>query len=211
MNKIKLAIAEDHESTRKAMVLLLKLESAFEVVLLAENGIELLEKLKHIELDIILMDIRMPKMDGIKATECVLELYPEIKIIAVSLYDFESNIVKMFMLGVKSFIGKKDRPDELFKAIKIVHQGGAYMTERSFEIIQRNLSLVNSNIDKLDLSQDDKAIINMILEGLTSKQIGEKLNKSHRTIEDTREKLYVKLRINNKMQLVALAAKKILQ
>ncbi|MCA6366414.1 MAG: response regulator transcription factor [Cytophagales bacterium] len=208
MTKIKLAIAEDHKQYRKAIVHALLLENNFEVVLLADNGVDLLEQLKNIVPDIILMDIRMPHMDGLKATDQVREQYPKIKIIALSQHYIESNIIKMYIQGVRSFVGKEDDLEELFKAIKVVYQGGAYMTERSFEIIQRNLTLVNGNTDRLEISKDDKIIINMILEGLTSKQIGEKLNKSHRTIEDIREKLYVKLRVNNKMQLVALATKR---
>ena len=85
------------------------------------------------------MDIRMPKMDGIIATEKVREFYPNIKIIAYSQYDYEANIVAMYSKGVKSFVGKDDGPEELLKAIRTVHGGGAYMTDMAMEIVQRKL------------------------------------------------------------------------
>jgi DNA-binding NarL/FixJ family response regulator len=206
MNKVKLAIVDDSESMRKSLMTLLLTEREFECILVAENGADLLGKLKTVSPDIILMDIRMPLMDGITATDHVRELFPRIKIIAFSQYDFESNIVKMYIHGVRSFLGKDDSPEELIRAIKIVYQGGAYMTDKSIEIIQRNLKLLNSDSKNSALTDDDRLIIDMILEGMTSKQIGAKLKKSHRTIEDTRQKLYDKLGVRNKLELVTLTS-----
>jgi len=145
-------------------------------------------------------------MDGITATDNIRELYPQIKIIALSQYDYESNIVKMYIHGVRSFLAKEDPPEELIRAIKVVYQGGAYMTTKSLEIIQKNLTLMNSNSKSITLKDDERVIINMILKGMTSKQIGAILQKSHRTIEDSREKLYEKLGVKNKLELVSLAS-----
>jgi DNA-binding NarL/FixJ family response regulator len=206
MDKIKLAVVDDSELMRKSLMTILLTERDFECVLIAENGADLLEKLKTCSPDIILMDIRMPVMDGITATDHVRDLYPRIRIIAFSQYDYESNIVKMYVHGARSFLGKGDSPEELIRAIRIVNQGGAYMTDKSIEIIQKNLKLLNSDLNNVALSDDDKLIIDMILEGKTSKQIGAQLNKSHRTIEDTRQKLYDKLGVKNKLELVTLAS-----
>jgi DNA-binding NarL/FixJ family response regulator len=112
----------------------------------------------------------------------------------------------MYVHGARSFLGKGDSPEELIRAMRIVNQGGAYMTDKSIEIIQKNLKLLNSDLNNVALSDDDKLIIDMILEGKTSKQIGAQLNKSHRTIEDTRQKLYDKLGVKNKLELVTLAS-----
>jgi DNA-binding NarL/FixJ family response regulator len=206
MEKIKIAIAEDHEIFRRSIARLLSLENDFEIILLADNGLVLLEKLKTIDVDIVLMDIRMPIMNGITATDNVRELYPQIKIIAFSQYDYESNIVKMYIHGVRSFLAKEDPPEELIRAIKIVYQGGAYMTDKSLEIIQKNLAIMNSDLQNIALKDDERVIINLILKGMTSKQIGAILHKSHRTIEDSREKLYEKLGVKNKLELVSLAS-----
>ena len=111
MRKIKIAIADDHEKSRYALTKFIHLETDLEVVLQVENGVQLMEMLKTVTPDIILMDIRMPKMNGFEASEIVKKTYPDIKIIAFSQYDFETNIIEMNIRGVKSFIGKEDDPN----------------------------------------------------------------------------------------------------
>jgi DNA-binding NarL/FixJ family response regulator len=209
MSKIKIAIADDNKQFRRAIKVLFKTERDFEVILEAENGVHLLEQLKTEQPDIILMDIRMPRMDGIEASKKVKELYPKIKIITFSQYDYESNIVEMFIKGVKSFIGKDDSPDELFKAIRTVYTSGTYMTDMAAEIIQRNLAYKakeSNNIHLLE-SEREKEFVKMIIKGLSSREIASKINKSSRTVEDMRKRLYAKFNINCKEQLIALASK----
>ena len=208
MKKIKLAIAEDNEKFRNAIMRLIHLENDLQVVLQAENGKGLLEQLKTITPDIILMDIRMPEMDGIEASIRVKELYPNIKIIAFSQYDQEANIVEMNIHGVKSFIGKEDDPEELFKAIRIVNDGGVYMTDRSAKIVQSYLSkIVAPQKYKLKITEQEKILIKDVASGLSSKQIGQKIGKSHRTVDDMREKLYQKYGVANKEQFIVRVTK----
>jgi two-component system, NarL family, response regulator NreC len=209
MSKIKLAIAEDYKPFRQQIVEILNQEVDFEVILQADNGKELLESLETIQPDIVLMDIKMPVMDGIEATDRIRKAYPKTKIIAFSQYDNESNIVEMNIHGVKSFIGKNDEPKELFKAIRTVNGGAVYMTNRSAEIVQRYLSNISKllNHSPSELCEQEKTFLKMIIEGLTSQQIGKKLAKSHRTVDDMRQKLYLKFNVKNKEQLIALASK----
>jgi DNA-binding NarL/FixJ family response regulator len=209
MTKIKLALAEDHKEFRKAIKRLIHLENDLEVILEAENGLHLLDQLKSKTPDIILMDIRMPKMNGIEAADRIKEEYPKIKIIAFSQYDQEENIVEMTIHGVKSFIGKEDDPEELFKAIRIVHDGGIYMTDKAASIVQRYLvGRQNSKKEMLSvLNELEKAVLKLIMEGLTSKEIGGCVNRSHRTIEDIRKRVYDKLNVGNKEQLISLLSK----
>lgn len=210
MSKIRLAIADDCSKFRKQIVKLIHLENDLEVILEAENGLQLLENLKVRTPDIILMDIRMPIMDGIEATKKIKEEYSIIKIITYSQYDIEENIVKMSILGVKSFIGKEDDIDELFKAIRTVYDGGVYLTEKAATIIQKRLMETHKKPEnrqhELSILENDFEFLKMIFDGLTSKEIGKKINKSHRTVEDMRERLYQKYKVENKQQLVTLMA-----
>ncbi len=145
MNKIKLAIVSDHEEFRETMIQSIHLEGDLQVVLKAENGVQLLELLKATTVEVILMDIRVPKKCGFKATEQLRRLYPEIKIIALMQYDMEVNIVEMNIRGVKSFVGKENQPGELFKAIRITRMGGYYMTTLASKIIQKHLAKSKAN------------------------------------------------------------------
>lgn len=205
MIKIRLAIAEDNEKFRRAIVRLINMEDDLKVVLQADNGKHLLELLNTVTPDIVLMDLRMPEMDGIEATARIKVLYPLVKIIAFSQYDQVDNIVTMNINGVKSFIGKEDNPEELFKAIRIVYSGGIYMTDRSAEIVQSCLSrIVNYSKPKApEISNQEKILIKFITQGSSSRKIGQQIGKSHRTVEDMREKLYQKFEVDNKEQFIA--------
>jgi DNA-binding NarL/FixJ family response regulator len=124
-----------------------------ELILRASNGVDLLAKLQVVTSlpDIILMDIQMPEMNGIEATKQVQRHYPSVKVIAFSQFDNEPNVLKMYSLGVKSFIGKDDEMETLFNAIKIVHSGGGYVTEYALGIIQRNLSFNENHSNSLNV------------------------------------------------------------
>lgn len=218
MTKIKLAIAEDCEKFRKAIIRFINKENDLEVILEAENGIHLLEQLKTKTPDVILMDIRMPVMDGIEATDKINEFYPHLKIIAYSQYDQEENIIKMNIHGVKSFIGKEDEPEELFKAIRIVHDGGVYMTDKAALIVQHYLSEISStNAEDFissefenNLSETELLVLKSICKGLSSTDISKIIHKSHRTVEKYRNDLYQKFKVSNKKELIEKAMKSLM-
>jgi DNA-binding NarL/FixJ family response regulator len=209
MSKIKIALADDNKQFRNSIKILFKTERDLEIIFEADNGVQLLEQLKTEQPEIILMDIRMPKMNGIEASKKIIELYPKIKIITYSQYDYESNIVQMYIVGVKSFIGKDDRPEELLKAIRTVYTSGSYMTDMATEIIKRNLAYKAKESNNIHLLENDeeKEFVKMIIKGLSSGEIGTKINKSSRTVDKIRERLYHKFGINCKEQLIAIAVK----
>ena len=203
MKKITLAVADDHQLFRSTLVDNLKNESDFEVLIEAGDGLQLLELLKTNQPSIIVMDISMPKMNGIEASTRVMELYPNIKIIAHSQFDNEANILEMYTRGVKSFIGKDEEPEQLFSAIRIVYGGAIFLTALAGEIIQRNLSLLDSKANLYaQLSDFEKILLHSICNGGSSVQLGNTLNKSPRTIEEHREKLYKKLGVKTKDELL---------
>lgn len=208
---IKLGIADDHKQFREAIKTLIHTERGIEVILEADNGLDLLEKLNNVTPDIVLMDIRMPLMDGIEASLMLRHKYPSIKIIAYSLYDQEENIIEMNIHGVKSFIGKEDDHEELFKAIRIVYSGGVYMTDRSAAIVQKYLSR-NANekhpqVSLPEINELERKLIKDIVKGLSSTEIAKAIGKSSRTVEDMREKIYRKFNVEKKEQLIALVSK----
>ncbi|MFN7705870.1 MAG: response regulator [Chryseotalea sp.] len=215
MSKIKLAIAEDHNSYRNKIVEILNRENDFEVTLQASNGKELIEKLESIKPDIILIDIRMPIMDGIEATQVIHKLFPKIKIIALSHYDNDSYIIDMIILGIKSYIRKNDDLNELFNAIRVVYFGGVYMTEYAAQIIQKYLSNEYNKV-KSDFNSPDyfniKKFSDLELEILCQvaslksiKEIAESLSVSPNTINNRQSSLRKKLNISGKRKLLEYA------
>jgi DNA-binding NarL/FixJ family response regulator len=202
MSKIKIAIAEDHKKYRETIVGILNQEHDFEVILQAENGKQLIEKLEIALPDIVLMDIRMPQMNGIETTRKLKTIHPDIKVIALSQYDDDSNIIEMNTHGVKSFINKNNDLKELFKAIRIVSEGAVYMTSHSAIIIQRHLTNKSQEILSFKLSEFEKFLISAICNGDSSNEIGRYLNRSSRTIEEHRENLYKKFGVRTKEEFL---------
>jgi len=207
MTKIKIAIADDHKAFRKAIIRTIHIEKDLEVIIEAENGADLLRQIEIKTPDIVLMDIRMPVMNGVEATDKIKEHYPQIKVIAYSQYDLEGNIIEMYVHGVKSFIGKEDETEELFKAVRIVYEGGVYMTDRSAEIVQRYLSNKNQIIEPPNLNDFQLSLLRAICKGQSSTEIGKILNKSPRTIEEHRENLYRRFGVRTKEGLLREAYK----
>lgn len=208
MTAIRLALAEDNMASQKAISRLIQGENDLNLLFVAQNGQKLLATLQTQQPDIIIMDIRMPVMDGIEAAKKIKQAYPDLKIIALSQHDFEENILKMYSAGVRSFVGKEDDPAELLKAIRIVFDGGIYITERTTDIIQRNLSkAIEPYFDVPPLNEQEILLAKAIMAGWSSSKIGELWGKSPRTIEDMREKLYWKFNVANKEQLIVLLAK----
>lgn len=205
--KIRIAIVDDCQKYCKAIARVLHLEDDFRVIMQAGNGFELLDQLLTITPDVILLDIRMPEMDGMDAADRVRELYPGLKIIAHSQYDFESNIIEMNMRGVKSFIGKEDRPEELTKAIRIVHNGGVYMTDRAAEIIQKYLTNSYKRSCPVRVNEFELKLLKSLCQGLSSTAIAEIICKSPRTVEKYREDLYRKFEVKSKEELISFVVK----
>jgi DNA-binding NarL/FixJ family response regulator len=132
-----------------------------------------------------------------KAIKALFKTEPDVEIMLEA--DYESNIVQMYIIGVKSFIGKGDSTAELIKAIRTVHTSGAYMTDLATEIVQRHLAYKAKESNNCHLlEEDEKVLVKMTIEGLSSKQITLKINRSPRTVDKMRERLYYKFGISCK-------------
>lgn len=202
MRKIKLAIVDNNQKYRAVIKGAIQLENDMEVILESENGRDLLKNLEFVTPDVILLDILMPEMDGIQAAAIIKHSFPKLKIIALSQYH-ESHIIEMNIRGAKGFIGKDDHLTELLKAIRIVNDGGIYLTEYSAYIIQRHLRRVRRDFESsIELNEREEFLLKAICEGLSSTQIGRAIHKSPRTIEEYREKLYKKFNVRCKEELL---------
>jgi DNA-binding NarL/FixJ family response regulator len=191
MNQIKIAVAEDNEMLRNAITNLLHTEKDFNVVIQAENGKFLLDRLSSgIKPDVILMDIRMPLMNGIEATRAILKNNPLIKIIAWTIFEDEESVVTMSKLGVKSFLGKKNE-EELFKAIRIVHGGGFYIPDQIAEILRKYLERDFAEPCPLNLSGFELTLVKAICKGYSSNDIGKLIGKVIELLRTT-EMIYIK-------------------
>lgn len=211
MSKIKLAVVDDSKSFRESIIRLIEPDTNLEVVLEVENGRQLLEKLQNITPDIILMDIQMAEMDGFEATKKVNELYPDLKIIVLTVYDNEINIIEMYRLGVQSLIRKEEHYEELFAAIKTVSDGGCYMTTTCKKVIQAKLNdyaLNNNSISTsalTKLTSTELKVLWYVSQFNTIKEIADLLSISPSTINNHEANIRQKLNIRGKSSLLQYA------
>ncbi len=209
MVKISVVIADDHTFTRRNFVKVIQTyyNQEIEIMLEADNGIDLLAQLKFYQPEIVLMDIQMPKMDGMEATLHLRDLYPKIKVIVRTEFDLEYNIIEMNKLGVKSFIGKSQPVEEVIKAIRIVKEGGHYFPEEVTKIWSNYLINLREMQGGVKLDEKELVLLKLFCQGMSSKEISEKLHKSPRTIDEHRSNLCKKFGVANKEQLIAFVSK----
>lgn len=204
---IKVAIADDHDLMRAGIRKLVEDEFC-EVILEAQNGIELLEKLPENVPDIILMDINMPKLNGINATERVVKSYPNVRIIALTALEDELNTIRMLRSGARAYLLKSSSADELRKAIREVHESGYHFSEMvSGRLIQSlNGELVDLNsTDLSELSDREIEFISFLCTELTNKEIADRMCVSPRTSEGWSKALCERLGVKSRVGIVLYA------
>lgn len=219
MNQIRLAIADDHVLFRRGMASILKGAKGISLVMQAGNGQELVEMIQNTARDfipeVILMDLKMPVMDGITATKFLKSRYPEIKIIVLSMHDEEKFIVHLVEAGAHGYLLKDAEPDEVEKAIRTVVREGHCFNENVTAVMMRKMvsavkekkhpeMLIPSSVC---LTPRELLVLKMIREGFTTLEIGDKMCLSDRTIEGYRTRIMRKTDTKNSTEMVAFALK----
>lgn len=211
--KIQLAITDDNKTITQSLVEKLKRYSdEIEIKFIAKNGIDLLDRLKlNNKIDVILMDIEMPEMDGIKATFEVKNLYPKIKILILTIFDDDDKIFNAIQNGASGYLLKDESPESIYKSIKIVMEGGATMSPsiaaKILNLLSKSEMKENSKTKNLidenfDLSKREIEILEELKSGEDYKKIATKLFISPSTVRKHIENIYLKLQVHNKMQAV---------
>ncbi|TDQ17097.1 LuxR family two component transcriptional regulator [Algoriphagus boseongensis] len=209
--KIKLAIAEDNSFLLKAIKDKLSLFPDIELKFCAVNGEELLKMLEQdSNVHLILMDIEMPKMNGIEAVDQVSQKYPQIKTIMLTVFDDDENIFKAIQAGANGYFLKEVDPPTLHQGILDTLEGGAAMTPtialKALKLL-RNPPKFEEAKEDISLTPREIEILEQTSKGLNYNQIGENLFISPKTVRKHLENIYGKLQVHNKMEAVQKAVK----
>ena len=211
MKKIEVIIADDHQMVAEGMKSLIEFDGEIDVKHIVPHGRELLRLLNFTEPDVVLMDIDMPVMNGFEAMQQIHKDYPNQKVIIVSMHEEKGLVKKMTDAGAKGFLFKNSDRDELIWAIKSVLEGRTYFTSKlTMNLINERPSghHVGSSDNKIaSLTEREIEILKSIADGLSNKEIGEKLFISHRTVDTHRTNLMKKLEVNNIAGLIRYALK----
>lgn len=206
---ITLAIADDHEIYLDGLSLMLSKQKHFSLCGQAENGRELVNLVLEKKPDVILTDIKMPRMDGIAATYEILKQLPNAKIIALSMSDEENMIVEMLEAGAKGYLLKNADKQEVIEAIEEVYEGNNFYCRNISSKLAGMIVKSNFNPHKkkepISFTNREKEIIGLICKQCTAKQIGETLYLSKRTVEGYRTKILEKMNVKNTVGVVLYA------
>jgi DNA-binding NarL/FixJ family response regulator len=202
---LEVIIADDHSLFREGFERILRSIKKSRTVHHAENGKQVVELLKQHTVDLIFMDIRMSELNGIETTFKVKQQYPNIKIIAISMMDDKSNIIKMFKAGADGYLLKNTSISEIQLAIDTVLQDKKYYSEAIERIIAdtgKTEDIPSIKPYQAELSKREIEIIGLICQSYTNKEIGEILNIAEKTVSSHREHIYHKLGLEKVVDLI---------
>lgn len=205
----KVLIADDQELIRESLKIVLSAYPDIDVVGAVGDGFEVLEKLKTVTADVILMDIRMPKMDGVLCTKTVKEQYPNVKVIILTTFDDDEFIFSALKYGASGYILKGISMEDLHQAIETVRQGNAMINpdiatkvvKLFSQIAQSNSAIQVQETSVADISKAEWKIIQQIGFGLSNKEIAAKLYLSEGTVRNYLSNILSKLNLRDRTQL----------
>ena len=204
---ISVLLVDDHELVRTGIEALLNAAEDITVVGTAKSGEEAVDAVVSLSADVVLMDVNMPGIGGVEACRRILQQYPEVKIVAVSVHNDGPIPHQLLKLGVLGFISKGSPVEEMIHAIRKVMAGKRYVCSE----VANNLAfqgLPGSNESPFSiLSQREAEVVTLILQGKTIKEMAEMLALSDKTVNTYRYRLYEKLQIKNDVELTRLAVK----
>lgn len=210
MSKIKVIITEDEELFRRGMIQLIGSHPQIEVIGEASNGKMLLDLIhKGLIPDIVLMDLKMPEIDGIQATKIIKREFPDVRIIILTSHYSKLFVTNMVQFGAAAFHKKDSSPDSIIHAIMQVYDVGYYYDQPTMEIIQSSLasgrSRKKSSFDTMILSEREKEVLILLCQQKKTSEIAEELYIGVRTVEGHRNNLLLKTESKNLAGLVLYA------
>jgi DNA-binding NarL/FixJ family response regulator len=209
MQAIKYAIADDHTIFRQGLRYALADDKKLKITGEAANGVELLKIIEKQQPDVVLLDLKMPEMDGIETTKQLHTNYPRIKILMLTTYDDEHLILHLIELGANGYLLKNADPGEIKKAIYTVYENDYYFNDLMNNALLRNITRKPESGQKetIKLNSRETEVLKLICMELTTAEIAEKVCLSPRTVEGIRTSLIEKSGVKNIAGLVLFAIK----
>jgi DNA-binding NarL/FixJ family response regulator len=211
MNLITILLADDHDVVRRGMKMLLEDEEGIKVIGEASDGLDAIEKVKTLMPNVVILDLTMPKMNGIEAAKVISEEYPSVKILIFSMHHNKEYIVKSVENGASGYLLKDTSKEELLRAIKVVSEGRKYFPPEISEVIIDELLAKTSGTQEETrpifekITPKEKQILGMIVQGYNSREMADKLFLSIRTVDNHRANMMKKVKAKNTADLVKMA------
>lgn len=208
---IKIAIADDYKIYRDGLKVGLSADENMKVLFEADNGEDLMKGLENVTPDVIIMDLKMPIMDGMEATKQVRKKYPSVKVLVVSMYEDDKFIIHLMENGANGYLLKNAEPDEIRRSIYAVHENGYYFNDLVNKALLKKLVLKNnlkpSFNQNVELTEREQEVLKLICEEKTASEIAKEIFLSPRSVEGIRQRLIEKVGVRNSAGLVMFAVK----
>ena len=207
---IRIVLADDHEIFRDGFRVMLKKQPGVELVGEAGDGEEVLKLVEELQPDVVVTDIKMPKLDGIKATKIITKKYPHIGVISLSMFDEENLIVDMLEAGAKGYLLKNAHKTEIIAAVEAVYRKQVYYCNHTSRKLTKMIAESSFNPNKPhkpEFTEREVLVMQYICQELSNREIAMHLNLSVRTIEGYREKIQEKISAKNTAGIVVYAIK----
>ena len=215
----KILIIDDHQLFREGVKRILDFEETFEVVAEGDDGSEAIELYGLNDPDVVLMDINMPHMNGIEATEKLLETYPDAKVIILSIHDDESYVTHALKSGALGYMLKEMDADAIIQAIKVVAEGGSYLHPKVTHNLVQEFKRLSEREHKGTFQQAEVRrplhlltkreceVLQLLTDGQSNRVIGETLYISEKTVKNHVSSILQKMNVNDRTQAVVMAIK----
>ena len=207
---IKVAIADDHALFRTGVKTSLSSRKDIQMVAEAENGMQLLNLLKHIKPDVVLLDIQMPIMDGLTTLPEIKKLYPDVKVIMLSMHNDHSMITRMMEIGANSYLTKESDSETIYQAIKTCFEQEFFFNDLTNKALLNGLRMkkpAEMVSPEVHLTDKEVTILKLMCEEKSTKEIADLVDLSPRTVEAIRDKLKTKTGVKSMAGLVMYAVK----
>ncbi|MER3463768.1 MAG: DNA-binding response regulator [Chitinophagaceae bacterium] len=207
---IKVAIADDHTLFRTGVKISLSSRKDIQMIAEAENGMQLLNLLRHIKPDVLLLDIQMPIMDGLTTLPEVKKLYPDLKVIMLSMHNDHSMITRMMEIGANSYLTKDSDSETIYQAIRTCYEDDYFFNDLTNKALLNGLRTKKAPeaiAPEVQLTEKEITILKLMCEEKSTKEIADEVDLSPRTVEAIRDKLKTKTGAKSMAGLVMYAVK----
>ncbi|OIQ27694.1 MAG: DNA-binding response regulator [Bacteroidetes bacterium MedPE-SWsnd-G2] len=209
MSKIQVFLVDDHKMIREGFKKYIEKSSEFDIVGEAQDGVDCLEQLKSLSPDVVVTDVNMPEMDGIELTTNLVNTYPEIKVIGLTMLDDHRHVKQLLSEGASGYLLKDCEEAELIGAIKTVYAGGTFYSPKVTSIIMDNIRKVKPRADKVvtevKISKRETEVLHLILKEYSNQEIADTLFISLKTVDAHKRNLLDKTGSKNLAGLILYA------
>lgn len=207
MDKLRIILAEDHETVREGIKLLVNSQPDMEVIAEAGNGEEAIKATQKLLPDILVMDITMPELNGLKATKKLRRICPNVKILTLTRHTDSSYLQQLIEAGASGYVLKQSKPSELIRAIQVVAEGNSYLdpmiTEKALGNYPGRAAM--RGVNKSDMTDREEEALRLIAWGYSNKEIAARMNISVKTVEAHKTNAMRKMDMRSRIDIVRYA------